>query len=212
MWIVGTGGFSREVNDYVRKSGDLLDGHLDDHPPEPSGRFQRIFRIGDPRARGHYVIAIGSNSDRMQVADQIALLYGAELKPCVYIATNVHIGGGCIIETGSILCPGVVVSADCTIGKHCILNIMSSVTHGDVIGDFVNIAPGAMVLGNCTVGEGVYIGANATLREGVKIGAWATIGAGAVVTKDVPASEKWVGVPAGLMAQAGPGVQGTSGR
>jgi len=45
------------------------------------------------------------------------------------------------------------------------------------------------------VGERVRIGSNATILP-VSIGDGAIIGAGAVVTKDVPAGETWVGNPA----------------
>lgn len=47
------------------------------------------------------------------------------------------------------------------------------------------------------IGDDVWIGANATVLGGVTIGEGAIIGAGAVVTKDVPAGETYVGVPAG---------------
>jgi UDP-2-acetamido-3-amino-2,3-dideoxy-glucuronate N-acetyltransferase len=46
------------------------------------------------------------------------------------------------------------------------------------------------------VERGASIGAGAILLPGVRIGAGALIGAGAVVTKDVPAGETWVGNPA----------------
>jgi acetyltransferase-like isoleucine patch superfamily enzyme len=46
------------------------------------------------------------------------------------------------------------------------------------------------------VKRGVSIGAGAVILPGVTIGAGAMIGAGAVVTKDVPEGETWVGNPA----------------
>lgn len=44
--------------------------------------------------------------------------------------------------------------------------------------------------------KGASIGANATILAGVEIGEYAMIGAGAVVTRDVPKKEVWVGNPA----------------
>jgi acetyltransferase-like isoleucine patch superfamily enzyme len=44
--------------------------------------------------------------------------------------------------------------------------------------------------------DDVNIGAGAVILPGIRLGAGCTIGAGAVVTKDVPAGETWVGVPA----------------
>lgn len=44
--------------------------------------------------------------------------------------------------------------------------------------------------------KGASIGANATILGGITIGENALIGAGAVVTKDVPAGQTWVGNPA----------------
>ena len=46
------------------------------------------------------------------------------------------------------------------------------------------------------IGKGVYIGAAAIILPGVTIGAGAKIGAGAVVPRNVPADQTWVGVPA----------------
>ena len=51
-------------------------------------------------------------------------------------------------------------------------------------------------LSKTIVKKGASIGANATIICGVTIGENAMIGAGAVVTKDVPAGEVWVGNPA----------------
>ena len=48
---------------------------------------------------------------------------------------------------------------------------------------------------------GASIGANATIVCGVGIGQQAFVGAGSVVTRNVPAGETWVGVPARKMRE-----------
>ena len=47
-----------------------------------------------------------------------------------------------------------------------------------------------------TVKDGATVGSNATLLSAITIGIDAVIGAGAVVTKDVPDRQVWVGNPA----------------
>lgn len=47
-----------------------------------------------------------------------------------------------------------------------------------------------------TIGNSVWIGGDAVILPGVSIGDGSVIGAGAVVTKDVPGLEVWVGNPA----------------
>ena len=49
---------------------------------------------------------------------------------------------------------------------------------------------------NTIIRKGVSIGAGSVILCGIEIGEKAMIGAGSVVTKDVPAGELWVGVPA----------------
>jgi len=47
-----------------------------------------------------------------------------------------------------------------------------------------------------TIEDGVWINSGAIINPGVTIGQNSTIGAGAVVTKNVPPNEFWVGIPA----------------
>jgi acetyltransferase-like isoleucine patch superfamily enzyme len=68
--------------------------------------------------------------------------------------------------------------------------------HDALIGEDVEIAPGAVICGLCEIGDGVHIGVNASILPMRKVGAGARIGAGAVVTHDVPAGETWIGNPA----------------
>jgi UDP-2-acetamido-3-amino-2,3-dideoxy-glucuronate N-acetyltransferase len=51
------------------------------------------------------------------------------------------------------------------------------------------------------VKRGARIGAGVTVLPGVVIGENSLIGAGSVVTKNIPAGEKWCGVPAKKMSE-----------
>lgn len=74
------------------------------------------------------------------------------------------------------------------------------VNGGTVIGNNVNLSQMVNIGTNhntpAIVGNNVYIGPMACCVENVKIGSGACIGAGAVVTKDIPACEVAVGIPA----------------
>jgi sugar O-acyltransferase (sialic acid O-acetyltransferase NeuD family) len=87
---------------------------------------------------------------------------GVQVFPHAYVGSQAQVGFGAIVNTGSI------VSHDC------------------LLGDFVNISPGAMLAGEVEIGAGALIGMGATLNLQVKVGAGARIGNGATVKQDVP--------------------------
>ncbi len=91
-----------------------------------------------------------------------ALTPGVQVFPLAYVGTDVQIGFGGIVNTGAI------ISHDC------------------VLGDYVNVAPGAILAGAVKVGEGVLIGMGVTVNLNVNIGARARIGNSATVKSDLP--------------------------
>jgi acetyltransferase EpsM len=74
--------------------------------------------------------------------------------------------------------------------------------HDNEVGDFCHIAAQSAVGSYLKIGKGVHIGLNATIREFLTIGDYATLGAGAVLTKDLPSNEIWIGNPAKFLRYA----------
>jgi acetyltransferase EpsM len=144
-----------------------------------------------------YITALGDNPLRRKAVERLDEVYGRDgLEPWSLIHPAAGLGENIEIGAGTCMAPGVVLTANVQIGRHCILNIKSSVSHDCMVGDYVNINPAATVCGWVKIGEGAYIGAGAVVKDRVSIGAWSVIGAGAVVIRDVPPNVTVVGVPA----------------
>lgn len=99
------------------------------------------------------------------------------------------------------------------IGSNCSIQAFCYVCPGTTIGDNVFLGPRVTVLNDkyppsqgdwspVTIGDFASIGGAVTILPGVTIGRSAVIGAGAVVTKDVPDGETYVGVPAHQLTRA----------
>ncbi|MGY5875954.1 MAG: acyltransferase [Candidatus Thorarchaeota archaeon] len=145
------------------------------------------------------------------VSDTAVIYHDVEIGDNSKVFDFVVLREGTRIGKNSSIGNGVCGEPDITIGDFCSINTQSHLTGGIIVEDRVFFGP--MVTTTNTrkisfgreyevvreapiIKYGARIGGGATILAGITIGEQAMIGAGAVVTKDVPAKEVWVGNPA----------------
>ena len=147
----------------------------------------------DWQTHKHYLLGVGSNKIRAQLARRVRWNGGSCLRvihPSAALAKTAHVGQGTFVARNAAVNPLV------EIGENVILNTSCSIDHECRVGDNVHIAPGAVLAGNVNIGDGALIGANSVITEGVTIGKHAIIGAGSVVITDVADNQVFFGNPA----------------
>lgn len=202
LLLVGASGLAREALAVVRSTrSHRVVGLLDDDP----GRWGTVVGGvpvlgGLAEAAAHpgaeFVLCVGRGSERTRIATRLA---GAGVSDDGY-ATIVHpsvdVPTGCSVGPGSIVLAQVALTADVQVERHVVLMPHVTLTHDDVLHDFVTVAAGVSLGGGVTVGARAYLGMGSTVREGLAVGVEAVLGMGAALICDLPAGETWVGVPA----------------
>jgi len=218
--LLGTGGYAREVM-------PVLQAFLEEHRPKSLQGMQieiyfleskpittlvndvKVLNwqdfIASHADRKYFNVAIADSKIREQFAIEgtaRGLIPLSIYSPSALSLTHNE------IESGAILSPFSMITANAKIGKFFHANIYSYVAHDCVIGDYVTFAPNVHCNGNVIVEDHAYIGTGALLKQGTKdkplrIGRGAVVGMGAVVTKDVAAGVTVVGNPAKELVRTG---------
>lgn len=195
--LIGGGGHAKVVADCVQARGGQVVGILDDGIPAGTSilGIPVLGKIAEYQNYLQYsfLIAIGSNSVRRRIAQELAVNWYTAVHPSAVISPYAVIGAGTVVM------PRAVVNAGAVIGLHCILNTGVIVEHDNRIADYVHLSPAAALGGTVSVGTETHIGIGAVVRNNISICGGCTIGAGAVVVKDLTEPGTYVGVPAGRM-------------
>ena len=201
--IWGCGGHAREVNMLCAQIGVAVTGFLDERP-EMKGRVVDDVRV------------LGTLSDVTNLRGQVSIICAGVGDPTLkrrfaqmttdagftiahpIIHPAVHVSPRNSVGQGSVICAGVVMTINVTIGCHVIVNYNSTLGHDSSVSDYATISPSVNISGRVTVEDGAYLGVNCSIRENIRIGAWSIVGGGAFVRQNVLPKTMWAGVPAAL--------------
>ena len=203
LFIVGAGGFGREVLSWARDceswgtewnfcgflddDQNALEGLLDDNAVadtiesyQPSDDHLLIIGLADPRTKKRVIEELSERG----------ALFTSMIHPSVIIGQQVRLG------KGAVLCPHSVITCDVNIGDYLSMNLHTSIGHDARVGDYCHMNSYSEITGRCTIGNGVLFGSHAFILPGKKVGDLATVGAGSVVVRSVLEGRTVFGNPA----------------
>lgn len=211
VFIVGAGGFGREVHQWYRQTwpdrGRLLRGFLSADGHRLDGHGIDLGVVGTPEdaavQRGDaFLLAIGIPGVRRAVAEGLRSR-GARFLTLVHataiVADTARLGAGTIV------CPYAIVSANAVIGRCGLVNYHASLAHDGVLHDYVVLSPGAAIGGGAVLDDDVFVGLNGSVGPGRCVGARSKVAANSSALRDVPADCLALGIPAKISPLLGGG-------
>lgn len=191
--IIGAGGFGREIYwslSPIERNNTVFfvdDEYWDNNNDKilPLSLFERD--------KYEVVVAIADSVHRQRIVESLpkSTKYFTHIHPSVQVhGEDVEIG------EGSIICAGTILTTNIKIGKHAHLNLITTVGHDCVIGDYFTTAPGVQISGNENIGNRVYFGSRSCIKQKLSICDDVIIGMNAGVVKNITEPGTYVGTPA----------------
>jgi sugar O-acyltransferase (sialic acid O-acetyltransferase NeuD family) len=200
LWVIGSGGHAKVVIDTALAIGRYeVAGVLDDNEAKhgttvlgveirAAATVESFERLGVK----HAVVAIGDNQTRKRVVERFDGLVEWE----TLIHPTVHVAHCAEVLEGAVVFAGCVLQPESHVGRHAIINTLTTVDHECRVGDFAHLSAGIRTGGGTTVEEGALLGIASCTLPLIHVGEWAVVGAGSVVTRNVPPHAVVKGVPA----------------
>jgi sugar O-acyltransferase (sialic acid O-acetyltransferase NeuD family) len=209
--IIGASGFGKEVafliEDINKASATWrIVGFLDDNPAKLGSLCVGYPVLGGTdwlRDRAGIACAVGVGDPRVRRRivrriEPMGVVFPSLVHPSVIRHRSVE------LQDGVIVCAGNILTVEIRLGRHVHLNLMNTVGHGAVLGDFCTVYPGVNLSGEVRLKEGVSMGTGGEIIQGLHVGAGTVVGAGATVVRDLPANVVVVGSPAKPIREISP--------
>lgn len=187
--IIGAGGFAREIRAHMGNKDIkfyVSDRYYNENNDNiyPISSFDSnnqiaIIGIGDPKDKKIFIDQLPENTE-----------YWSFISPkAIILDDNIEIG------EGSFICAGVIITTNVKIGKHVQLNLLTTVGHDTIIGDYFTSGPSVNISGNVEIDDFVYIGTNSAVKEKIKITDNVIIGMNCGVVSNITESGVYIGTP-----------------
>ena len=191
--IIGAGGFGREVywslNPIERNNTVFF---VDDEYWDNSDDKILPLSLFETN-KYEVVVAIADSYHRQRIVE--SLPKGTKYFTHIHPSAQIH-GDDVEIGEGSIICAGTIITTNVKIGKHAHLNLITTIGHDCVIGDYFTTAPGVQISGNMSIGNRVYFGTRSCTKQKITICDDVIIGMNAAVVKNIIESGTYIGTPA----------------
>jgi acetyltransferase EpsM len=200
--LVGGGELARVIIETAQsqKCWNVV-GFVDPEPCEETTRRLGVERLGTdgdltsyPRAK--VVLGVGTikvSNARRSIVAKTGLpdsRWATIVHPSAYVSPSATLNPGAIVLAGAVICSGA------SIGSHCIINLGAKIDHDVHVGDFVHVAPQAVLGGGSHIEDDAYIGMGAVIRDHLTVSSRTLVGMGAVVSKQFAPGKTLVGIPA----------------
>jgi sugar O-acyltransferase (sialic acid O-acetyltransferase NeuD family) len=204
MLLAGAKGLAKQLLPLLREQDLLTNLLVYDQNPEIRSFYEFAVTHDLNRVENHFksndafILGMGNPQVREKVFQQLSGIGGS---PISLISSDAIINEDALPGEGSTILTGVIMENGSRTGIMSLLNLRCLVCHDVQIGDFCEIAPGAILLGESSVGKGSFIGAGAIVNPLVRVGSNAIVASGSVVTQDVPDNCMVAGVPAKIKSR-----------
>lgn len=204
IYIVGAGGFSREVAWLIEEINEKkptweIMGFIDEDKENIGKELNGYKVLGDleflnKQEKANVTIAIGTGEVREKIIKKIKKHeFPILIHPSVIISRFTNIG------EGTIICAGNIITTNVVIEKHVIINLDCTIGHDVILKNYTTILPSANISGNVIIGEKTTIGTGSAIIQGITVGKQCMIGAGSVVNKAILDYATAVGIPARII-------------
>lgn len=191
--ILGTGGFAREVRSWVPRGTQVKAFFNSDVKNVGDLMGSPIVHRLEAMKGCCFLVAATDPAERRNLWNAAKCAGLEPSDPLIHPLAS--IGRDCDIGAGSIIGPGVVITANVATGRGLIAHMGATIGYDSALGEFVTLAPGARVSSRCVIGNGAYVGMGACVSDSVIVGATALIAMGTVVLANVPPGRTWIGNP-----------------
>ena len=196
--VIGYGSFAREVICNIKHPFDIF--FYNDYKNINLEQIEKLhnckcYDINNFNYKKYKaLITITDGNERKRITDNLSSYTEYESyidkNAIIMDKNNIQIG------KGSIICAGTILTTNINLGNFTQLNLLTTIGHDSIMGNYCTTAPSVNISGNCIIGNNVYFGNNSSVKQKIKITDNVVIGLNCGVVKNILTEGVYLGTPA----------------